>query len=123
MGRVAKIGMAFSMQRRAGGGGGEDSMFQFRLKRGDDGMKCYQKMKRRRQVHVDSMGRKCDTTQQRGNVDRRRDDTEEGEREETTPVELMRTMVVKRRKPTRSIQLLNMDGKDLKQQSIHFMQT
>jgi hypothetical protein len=43
MGRVAEVGMAFSMQRRAGDGGGEDSMFQFRLKRGDDGMKCYQK--------------------------------------------------------------------------------
>jgi hypothetical protein len=38
--------------------GSVDSMFQFRLKRGADGMKCCQKMKRRQRAHFDSMERK-----------------------------------------------------------------
>jgi hypothetical protein len=44
-------------------------------------MKRYRKMKRRHQVHLDSMGMKRDTARRHGDVDRRR-----GEREETTTV-------------------------------------
>jgi hypothetical protein len=44
-------------------GGGEDSMLQFQLERGDDEMKCCRKMKRRQRARLDSMGRKRDTVQ------------------------------------------------------------
>jgi hypothetical protein len=42
------------------GSGGVDSMLQFRLERGDDGMKHYRKMKRRHRAHLGSIGRKRD---------------------------------------------------------------
>jgi hypothetical protein len=48
-------------------------------------MKCCRKMKQRQRAHLDSMERKCDTARWRGDIDRRRGDTEEGKREETTP--------------------------------------
>jgi hypothetical protein len=60
------------------GGGDADSIFQFRLKRGGDGMKHCQKMKRRQRTRLHSMERKCDTVQWRCDVDRRRDDTVNG---------------------------------------------
>jgi hypothetical protein len=63
---------------RVVGGGGADSMLQFWLEWGDDVMKRCQKMKRKQQARLDSMRRKRDTTQQRGDVDRRRDGTDEG---------------------------------------------
>jgi hypothetical protein len=53
-------------------------MLQFWLEWGDDVMKRCQKMKRKQRARLDSMRRKRDTTQQRGDVDRRRDGTEEG---------------------------------------------
>jgi hypothetical protein len=48
-------------------------------------MKCCRKMKQRQRAHLDFMGRKCDTARWRGDIGRRRGDTEEGKREETTP--------------------------------------
>jgi hypothetical protein len=63
---------------RVVGGGGADSMLQFWLEWGDDVMKRCQKMKRKQRARLDSMRRKRDTTQQRGDVDRRRDGTDEG---------------------------------------------
>jgi hypothetical protein len=44
-------------------GGDADSMFQFQLERGGDMTKCYRKMKQRQRAHLNSMGRKRDTTQ------------------------------------------------------------
>jgi hypothetical protein len=41
-------------------GGGMDSMLQFQFKRGGDGTKRCQKMKRRKRAHHGSMGRKRD---------------------------------------------------------------
>jgi hypothetical protein len=41
-------------------GGGVDSMLQFRLEKEDDKMKYWQKMKRRHQARLGSMGRKHD---------------------------------------------------------------
>jgi hypothetical protein len=43
-------------------GGDEDSMLQFQLKRGVDGMKYFQKIKWRQQTHLGSIERKCNTT-------------------------------------------------------------
>jgi hypothetical protein len=59
-------------------GSGADSMLQFQLKRGGDGIKHCQKMKRRQRAHLGYMGRKCDTTRQCGDIDRRRCGTGEG---------------------------------------------
>jgi hypothetical protein len=42
-------------------GDGVDSMLQFRLERGGDRIKRYQKMKRMQRSHLDSVGRKHDT--------------------------------------------------------------
>jgi hypothetical protein len=72
------------------GGGAADSILQFRLERGSDGMKYCRKMKQRQQAHLGSMGRKCDMTRWHGDIGRRRGDTEEGKREETTPDTLTR---------------------------------
>jgi hypothetical protein len=53
--------------------------FSFCSKRGGDGMKRCQKMKRRQRAHlVGSMRMKCDTARQRDNVSRRRGGTGEG---------------------------------------------
>jgi hypothetical protein len=41
--------------RRVAGGGGVDSILWFRLKRGGNGTKHCQKMKRRQQAHLDSI--------------------------------------------------------------------
>jgi hypothetical protein len=54
---------------------------------GGDGMKCCQKMKRRQQSRLDSIGRKCDTMRWCGDFDQRREHWG-GEREETTLVRL-----------------------------------
>jgi hypothetical protein len=59
-------------------GGGADSMLQFQLERGCDMMKNCREMKWRQRARLDSMGRKRDTTQRRGDVGRRRGGTEEG---------------------------------------------
>jgi hypothetical protein len=58
--------------------GGADSIFQFWLKRGGDGIKYYRKMKRRQRAHLGSMGRKRDMTQWCDEVGQWRGDTEEG---------------------------------------------
>jgi hypothetical protein len=59
-------------------GGGVDSMLQYRLERGGDGMKRCRKMKRRQRARLGSMGRKRDMVQRRGDVGRRRGGTGEG---------------------------------------------
>jgi hypothetical protein len=46
--------------------GGVNSILWFQLERRGDGMKCYQRMKRRQQAHLGSMGWKCYTVRQRG---------------------------------------------------------
>jgi hypothetical protein len=56
-------------------------------------VKQYRKMKRRQRSRLSSMERKSDTVQRRGDVSRRRDDTREGEREETTSVVLTRILL------------------------------
>jgi hypothetical protein len=75
---VVKVKMTFYIDsgdlRWMAGGSGADSIFQFRL----DGMKRCQKMKRTQRAHLDSMRRKCNTTQWHDNVNRRRGDTGEG---------------------------------------------
>jgi hypothetical protein len=73
---------------RVARGDSADSMFQFRLERQGDRMKHCGKMRRRQWARLDSMGRKCDTTWQCGDVGRMRGDTEEREMEETTLVGL-----------------------------------
>jgi hypothetical protein len=65
------------------GGGDANSMFRFRLERGDDGTKRCQKMKRRQRAHLGSMGRKRDTVWRRRPEERRH---RGGERKETAPV-------------------------------------
>jgi hypothetical protein len=60
-----------SCLKRVAGGGGTDSMLQFWLERGGDGMKQMQR------ARLGSMRRKCDTTQRHDNVDRRRGGTGE----------------------------------------------
>jgi hypothetical protein len=54
------------------GGGGADSMLQFRLKRGASGTKHCWKMKRRQRARLGSMERKCDTIRWCHDVDQRR---------------------------------------------------
>jgi hypothetical protein len=56
-------------------GGSVDSILQFRLERGGDGMKL---MKRRQQAHLGSTGRKHDTARRCGDVGQRRRGTMEG---------------------------------------------
>jgi hypothetical protein len=68
-------------------GSGTDSMLRFRLERGGDGMKHFQKMKWIQQARLGSMERKCDTAQWHGDVDRE-EVHRGGEREETTLVGL-----------------------------------
>jgi hypothetical protein len=53
-------------------------MLRFRLERGGDGMKHWQKMKRRQQAHLDSMDRKRGMMRCRGDDDRMRGGTGEG---------------------------------------------
>jgi hypothetical protein len=68
------------------GGGGANSLLWFRLEMGDDGRKHYRKKKQTQRARLDSMGRKHDTTQWSRPVER--GVTEEGERDEMTPVGL-----------------------------------
>jgi hypothetical protein len=58
--------------REGGRGGGADSMLQFQLERGGDGMKHCRKMKWRQQACLGSMERKHDTVRWRGEFGRRR---------------------------------------------------
>jgi hypothetical protein len=60
------------------GGGGTNSILQFRFERGYDGTKRCRKMKRMHRACLDSMGRKHDTMRWHGNVGRRRGDIGEG---------------------------------------------
>jgi hypothetical protein len=73
--------------RRVAGGCGEDSILWFWFKRGDD------EMKRRRQARLCFMGRKCDMARWRGDVSRRRVDTQGGERDETMLVRLTQILL------------------------------
>jgi hypothetical protein len=54
-----------------------NSILHFRLKRGGDGTKRCQKMKRRQRAHLDSMKRKRDTMQWRDEIGWSRGGTEE----------------------------------------------
>jgi hypothetical protein len=58
-------------------GGVADSILQFRLKRGCDGIKHYRKMKQRQCNCLGSMRRKRDTTWRCDDIDRRRGGTGE----------------------------------------------
>jgi hypothetical protein len=60
------------------GGGGVDSMFRFRLERGDDGTKHCWKMKWRQRARLGSIGRKRDMTQWCGDIGQRGGGIEEG---------------------------------------------
>jgi hypothetical protein len=66
-----------SCLERVAGGGGADSMLQFRLERGGDGTKRCRNMKWRQRAHLDSMGRNCDMMRWRGDIDSRRGGTVE----------------------------------------------
>jgi hypothetical protein len=91
------------------------SMVQFWLKRGGDGMKLCRKMKRRQQVHLGSMGRKRDMVRWCGNVGRRRGGTGAGKWRRWHQLGWRESYWTEKwRKFTRSIQLLQMDGEDLK---------
>jgi hypothetical protein len=57
---------------RVTGDGGVNSILQFQLEMGGDGMKCYRKMKQRHRAHLGSMGRKRDTVRRRGDISQRR---------------------------------------------------
>jgi hypothetical protein len=59
-------------------GSGADSMLQFWLERGGDGIKHCRKMKRRQQARIRLMGRKCDTVRRCDDIGWRRGDTREG---------------------------------------------
>jgi hypothetical protein len=52
-------------------------MLQFRLQKGGDGTKYYQKIKRMQRAYLSSIEKKCDTTRRRDGVDQRRGSTEE----------------------------------------------
>jgi hypothetical protein len=60
------------------GGGGADSILQFRLERRGDGTKRCRKMKQRQRSHLGSMGRKRDMTRWHDDVGRTRGGTGEG---------------------------------------------
>jgi hypothetical protein len=62
------------------GGGGVNSILQFRLEKGDDATKHCQKMKRRQRTHLDSMRKNRDTVRWSGDVGQMRDDIREGKR-------------------------------------------
>jgi hypothetical protein len=59
------------------GGGGDDSMLQFRLEGRGDGMNHCWKVKKRQQARLGSMERECDMARRCDNVNRRRGGTEE----------------------------------------------
>jgi hypothetical protein len=80
--RVPKVEMTFIVME-----GGSQAVCEgcptavvlwFRLKRGDDGTKYCQKMKRMQRAHLGSIRRKRDTTRQCDDVDRMRDDIRKG---------------------------------------------
>jgi hypothetical protein len=66
--------------RKVAGGGGMDSMLWFQLERGGDGLKRYQKMKRRQRARLGSMRRKHDTARRHDDVGQRRGGAGEGKR-------------------------------------------
>jgi hypothetical protein len=70
-----------------------DSMLQFTLELGGNGMKRCQKMRRRQQSRLCLMKRKRNTTRRCDDVDRRRGSTEEGENEKIMPVGLTRILL------------------------------
>jgi hypothetical protein len=101
---------------RVVGGGGLDSMLQFWLKRGDNVIKHCQKMKQMQRAHLGSMERKCHTMLWRGDVGRRRGDTGEGKRRRRRLLGWRKSYWAKKwRKSMWSIQLLQMDSKNLKE--------
>jgi hypothetical protein len=59
---------------------GVDSMLQFWLESGGDGMKHYRNMKQRQRAHLGSMERKRDTTRWCGDISQMRGGTREGKR-------------------------------------------
>jgi hypothetical protein len=83
--------------RRIAYGGGADSMLYFQLKRGGDGIKCCQKMKRRQRAHLDLMRRKRDMTWRRWSEEKRHRGRK---REEITPVDLARILLGQKIKKT-----------------------
>jgi hypothetical protein len=87
--------------------GNVDLMLQFQLEKEDNGTKHYRKMKWRYRTRLDSIGRKRDTTQWRGDISRRRDDTGGGKEEDDTNWTDMNLTVLKNKKgSTWLIQLL-----------------
>jgi hypothetical protein len=98
-------------------GGGEDSILQFRLERWGDGTKHYWTIKQRQRTRLGSMGRRRDMAWWHVNVDRRRDNTREGKGgDDASWADANPTGPIKWRKSTWSIQLLQMDSQNLKQQ-------
>jgi hypothetical protein len=101
---------------RVADAGGADLMFQFQLERRGDGTKHYRKMKRRQRAHLDSMRRKCVTARRRDDVGRRRGGTGKGKGGyDASWAYVNITGLKNKEKSCGSIQLLQMDGDDLKQ--------
>jgi hypothetical protein len=97
------------------GSDGVNSMLP--LKRGGDGTKHYKKMKQHQRTHLSYIGSKRDTARQRDDVSRRRSNTGEGKGRRWCQLGWRESYWAKTwRKFTRSIQLLQMNGEDLKQQ-------
>jgi hypothetical protein len=99
-----------------------DSILWFWLERGVDGTKHCQKTKQRQRACLSSMGRKCDMARRawRRRLEERRHRGEEGE--EMMLIGLMWILLDKKwRKYTQLIQLLHMDGEDLKEQWVIFL--
>jgi hypothetical protein len=92
---------------RVAGGGGADSMLQYWLERGGDGMKHYWKMKQRQRARLGYMGRKCDMAWWHHNVRRRRGGNGEGKGRRWCQLDWCESYWAKKwRKFMRSIQLL-----------------
>jgi hypothetical protein len=96
-------------------------MLWFRLERGGNGTKRYRKMKYRQRARLCSMGRKRDMPWWRDDIARRISDTEEGKGRRRRQLGWRESYLTEKwRKFTRSIQLLQMDGEDLKQLWVNF---
>jgi hypothetical protein len=101
---------------------GTDLMIRFRLERGGDGTKHYQKIKRRHRAHLDSMRRKRDMGWRCVDVDWRRDATKEGKGRRWRQLSLRESYYAKNwKKSMWSIQLLEIGDADLKQRWVNLI--
>jgi hypothetical protein len=127
MRRVTKVKITFyisewwesSGMERVVGSGGADSILIFQLKRGGNGTKYCRKLNRRQRAHLSSIGKKHDRmmTLARGEVPPGRgkggDDTSQAKVNLTEPKN--------KKKFTRSIQQIQMNGEELKQRLVNLI--